>query len=167
MKKNAEIIELLNSFSRKYIYSPELKKMLKCQKNRKAFSLIENEYYNQHNTHIFISPLTSKNKERIFHPCADINYYMSKDKQGNNVVYYFVGKMEEVKKQKLDDGITKWMPIKSVNNCSKEDFQIYLKLIENDILSINKYSTKPVLYKYLIESIETYAKLNAINKNNS
>ncbi len=167
VKKNDEIIVLLNSFSRNSIYSSELREMFKSAERARAFSLVEKEYYTRHHSHIYINPLSSENKENIFCPCSDINYYMAKDNQGNDVVYYFVGKMEEVKKQKLDKGYTKWMPIKNIYNCSEEVFKKYLGLIENDILSVNKYSTKPVLFKYLIEAIETNVKLNKIRESNS
>lgn len=165
IKKNDIIITLLNSFAQNRIYSSDLQQIFKLQPNRRAFSLVDKEYYNRHHIHIYLSPLTSENKEKIFNPCSDINYYMAKDKQGKDVVYYFVGKMEEVKKQKVNDGFTKWMPIKNVYDCSEEEFKKYLGLIENDILSINKYSTKPVLFKYLIESIEMHVKLSEISKN--
>ncbi len=159
IKKNDILLELLNGQSKTHMSSFELRDLFKLQKNRRAFSLIDKEYYNRHNIHIYNSPLTSENKENIFNPCSDINYYVTKDKRGNDVVYYFVGKMEEVSKQDFSSGSAKWMPIKDINNCSKEDFQQYLNLIKNDILSVNKYSTKPVLFKYLIEFIETNIKL--------
>lgn len=163
-KKKDLILDLLNGFYKNSIFPLELKELLKLQPNKQAFSKIDEEYNRRYNSHIYNSPLTSRNKEKIFNPCADINYYLDKDQKGDDVVYYFIGKMEEVKKQKLDEGITKWMPIKHIDNCSKEDFEKYLNLIKNDILSINKYSTKPVLFKYLIEYIEMKVKLNAMNK---
>lgn len=166
IKNGDDMINFLNSYPRETIYPEELKKIFKLQKNRKAFSLVDKEYFVRNHMHIYNSPLTSENKEKIFNPCADINYYLTKDKNDTELIYYFVGKMEEVKKQNFAEGVSKWMPIKNVYNCSEEEFQIYLNLIKNDILSINKYSTKPVIFKYLIESIETYSKINAINKNN-
>lgn len=163
-KKKEIILELLNSFYKNIIYPSELKELLKNQTNNRAFSKIDEEYFRRHHLHIYNSPLTNTNKEKIFNPCADINYYLDKDQDEKDVIYYFIGRMEEIKKQKLDEGITKWMPIKHIDNCSKDEFEKYLNLIKNDILSINKYSTKPVLFKYLIEYIEMKVKLNAMSK---
>lgn len=163
-KKKEIILELLNSFYKDIIYPSELKELLKNQTNNRAFSKIDEEYFRRHHLHIYNSPLTNTNKEKIFNPCADINYYLDKDQDEKDVIYYFIGRMEEIKKQKLDEGITKWMPIKRIDNCSKDEFEKYLNLIKNDILSINKYSTKPVLFKYLIEYIEMKVKLNDMSK---
>ncbi len=162
INKKDDILNLLNSFYRDKIYTSELRELLKNQNNKSALSKISREYKRRHNIHIYNSPLTNENKEIIFNPCSDINYYVTRDNKGKDVVYYFVGKMEEVSKQDFSKGQTKWMPIKNINNCLKEDFQLYLNLIKNDILSINKYSTKPVLFKYIIESIEMNIKKNSL-----
>lgn len=164
INKKDNILSLLDSFYRDTIYASELRELLKKQNNKSNFSKISKEYKRRHNIHIYNSPLTNENKEIIFNPCSDINYYVTKNDKGKDVVYYFVGKMEEVSKQDFSKGTSKWMPIKNINNCSKDEFDNYLNLIKNDILSINKYSTKPVLFKYLIEYIEMKVKLNAINK---